>query len=588
VFLGYLDNPSCTAYSFLVKAPPEDEGLFLTSVDLFFARKHPTLGVWVEIRAMDNAGGITRTQVPYSEVWKTADEITVSADGYTDATNFAFPAPVFLYNNVEYAFVIHTEGLNPDTYLWIARLGETDVRPDALGGGGKYNSRPLTGTFYTTNNNLNWNMVDDIDLKIKFYRASFDTTVTGIAVLGNQPVEKLAVDNSSTFSSYGEPIVSDYRLSLTGNTTSIAVGDYLVGANSTANSQVLTFSGSTAKVSNTTYVSGERVTIRYGANGVSSGLTSVVSGITYGSAKLASYGVYRGNTTIDLIESNGVFKSNEYITGAYSGHTANVAAIQNYRYSKVSFEPEYIKFKRNSLAFQMRTTSNTGSVGSYFPIYESDSFFFDTEQALYSRTNEVNDLSSARSNRVKFTFSTTTNYLSPVIDTSKTRTVYVDNLINSNTTYGLEAAKSGGELLNKYISRIVTLAEGQDAEDLNIYLTVYKPPTTDVLVWCKLLNKEDTDTMENISWIPMEISGAEAFSSLSDKEDFKEVKYVIPDSYLTGPATDNSPGGEVQYTNSQGATFTGYKYFAIKVGLAGTNSAVVPRVLDLRAVALQI
>jgi hypothetical protein len=589
VFLGYLDNPSCTAYSFLVKAPPEDEGLFLTSIDLFFARKHPTLGVWVEIRAMDNAGNITRTQVPYSELWKTADEIVISPDGYTNPTKFTFKSPIFLYNNVEYAFVIHTEGLNPDTYLWIARLGETDVRPTSLGGGRKYNSRPLTGTFYTTNNNMNWNMVDDIDLAIKFYRANFQTGTVGVATLGNEPVEKLIVtDPSSRFINYSEPILSYYRLSLSGNTSSISVGDYLIGATSGANSTVESIVGSVATVSNTEYVIGETLDIAYAANAISKGLTSTITNLTYGTSTLSDYSVYRGNVTIELKNSNGLYKSGEYLTGAYSNNIANITSIQNFRYSKVSFEPTYIKYKRNSLTFEMKTTSNTGIIGSYFPVYESESLYFNSEQALYSRSNEVEYLSGQKSNKVRFNLNTSSNYLSPVIDISKTRTVYEDNLINSNTTYGLEESSVGGELLNKYISKVITLADGQDAEDLNVYLTVYKPPSTNVLVWCKLLHRDDSDNIENSPWIPMELSGNEIYSSLTNREDFKEIKYVIPESYLTGPATDNSPGGEVQYTNSQGVTFTGYKYFAIKIGLAGTNSAVVPRVLDLRAIALSI
>lgn len=589
VFLGYLDNPSCTAYSFLVKAPPEDEGLFLTSVDLFFARKHPTLGVWVEIRAMDNAGNITRTQVPYSEVWKTASDIVISGDGYTNPTKFTFKSPIFLYNNVEYAFVIHTEGLNPDSYLWIARLGETDVRPSSLGGGRKYNSRPLTGTFYTTNNNMNWNMVDDIDLAIKFYRANFQTNSIGIATLGNEPVEKLIVsDPSSRFINYSEPIVSYYRLSLSGNTSSVSVGDYLIGATSGANSTVESVVGSVATVSNTKFISGETLSIAYSSNAAPKGLTTTISSITYGSSSLSNYNVYRGNVTIELKNSNGQYKSGEYLLGAYSNNTANVASIENFRYSKVSFEPTYIKYKRNSLSFDMRTTSNTGIIGSYFPVYESESLYFNTEQAVYSRSNEVTSLGGERSNKVRFRLSSSTNYLSPVIDVSKTRTVYEDNLINSNTTYGLEQSSIGGELLNKYISKVITLADGQDAEDLNVYITAYKPPSTDVLVWCKLLHRDDSDNIDNSPWIPMELSGNEIFSSLTNREDFKEIKYVIPESYLTGPATDNSLGGEVQYTNSQGVTFTGYKYFAIKIGLAGTNSAIVPRVLDLRCVALQI
>ena len=46
----------------------------------------------------------------------------------------------------------------------------------------------------------------------------------------------------------------------------------------------------------------------------------------------------------------------------------------------------------------------------------------------------------------------------------------------------------------------------------------------------------------------------------------------------------NSP---VQYV-SDGNRYIGYKQFAIKIGLVGTDSAIVPRVGDLRAIALQM
>jgi hypothetical protein len=174
------------------------------------------------------------------------------------------------------------------------------------------------------------------------------------------------------------------------------------------------------------------------------------------------------------------------------------------------------------------------------------------------------------------------NYLSPVFDIGRTQSIIVDNIINANTQG--ETASTGGLLYNKYISKIVTLAEGQDAEDLKIYLTSYRPPSTDIKVWIKILNGEDSDTMAQKEWIELEKSfgGDITFSSLANKKDFREFTYNIPEAYLTGTQ------GQVQYTNTQGITFTGYKLFQVKVGLLGTNTAIVPRVADLRCIALQI
>jgi len=178
--------------------------------------------------------------------------------------------------------------------------------------------------------------------------------------------------------------------------------------------------------------------------------------------------------------------------------------------------------------------------------------------------------------------STSSNFLSPVLDLTRTHSVYVDNIVNNNVTG--EDGASGGYLQNKYISKTVTLAQGQDAEDIQVVLTAYRPPNTDARVWVKILNGEDSDTLEQNSWIELEKmnDGDLVYSSLSNRDDFKEYQFGFPTSYLTGT------NGEVQYTNSQGITFTGYKYFAVKIGLTATDSAVIPRVADLRTLALQI
>jgi hypothetical protein len=580
----YLDNPSCAAYSMFVKTDEGEEGMFITAWELFFQAKHPTLGVWVEIREMDNSGGITRTQVPFSEVWVDAADITLSDDGFTNPHRFTFPAPVFLYNNKQYAFVIHTVGINPDTYFWISRLGETDVRT-----GQKVNARPLTGTFYTTNNNLNWDMVPDIDLRCVFYRAAFTTGVTGEAIIGNKPFENLLIaNNSSALNKYGEGIVGNALLTLSGNTGNLIVGDRLVGQNSAANAAVYVVNGSVFTVANNQFLTSERVTI-YTSAMASKSQTSLITAVTSGGGSLSRYKIYEGNTNVELVSSNGKFYVGDTIIGAQSRISANVLAIQNHRYSVVDFEPTYLNFKNTSVEFLMQTTSNAGVVGSYTRINENHNYYFDTEQALFARTNEINDLSSAQSNKVKVQMSTRTEYLSPVFDMGRAHSVYVNNIINMLDDADVsEANTSGGALQNRYISQPVVLAEGQDAEDMLVQLTAYRPPNTDVRVWVKILHAEDSDTFAQARWYELEKSVDRTYSSLANRNDFKEYSYNFPASMLTGPANVNGPGGEVQYTNSQGITFTGYKYFAIKIGLEASSSAIVPRVADLRVIALQI
>jgi hypothetical protein len=80
-----------------------------------------------------------------------------------------------------------------------------------------------------------------------------------------------------------------------------------------------------------------------------------------------------------------------------------------------------------------------------------------------------------------------------------------------------------------------------------------------------------------------------SYSTSGDRNDFREYTFKFPASMMTGNTGPNTtPNTVVQYTNSQGTLFSGFKIFSLKIGLTATNSAIVPRVADLRAIAVQV
>lgn len=567
---------ACIAYVMPIKAPDGEEGIFLTGVKIFCAEKHPTLGMWCEVRELDSGGGITKNQVPFSEKWFTNSQVPISSDGRTNGLTVTFDAPIFLYSDKSYAFIIHPEAANPNYYFWVSRIGETDVNT-----GKQITSRAYTGTTFTTNNDTIWVLQDQIDLTCVWYRASFISS--GQFEIGNKPKEKIYIrDIVGSIEGFGEPISSGDRLTLSGYTgPTITANDYIVGNTSLINAQVLNISSGTYSMSNIRYVAGESVLVRYASNAAVKG-NATISTVTVGQGFLEYYKEAGNATYVILNSSNGRFSANDSIFDISDEGSATIDRVENLRYSLIDFEPAIINFAKTTQTFELQAYSNTGTVQSYVPIDSSENYEFTTEMAVFSRSNEIASLSSDRSNKVRVNMTSTSNYLSPVFDIGRTQSIIVDNIINSNT-YN-ENTSSGGYLFNKYISKIVTLAEGQDAEDLKVYLTAYRPPNTDVKVWIKLLNGEDSDTMAQKSWIELEKSfgGDILYSSLANKNDFREYIFNIPSSYMTGSL------GQVRYTNSQGIVFTGFKSFQIKVGLLGNNSAIIPRVADLRTIALQI
>ena len=99
-------DPVCQ--SFMVD---QTNGIFVSSIEVFFATKASALPVTLQIRTMVN-GYPTTTVLPFAEKTIDASDITVSTDA-SEATKFTFPSPVFLQNGIEYAFCVIT---NNDEY----------------------------------------------------------------------------------------------------------------------------------------------------------------------------------------------------------------------------------------------------------------------------------------------------------------------------------------------------------------------------------------------------------------------------------------------------------------------------------------
>jgi len=573
-------GPSCMAYSFLVDVPPEEEGIFLTSVDVFIESMHPELGVWFEIREIDAGGNITRTQVPYSKVWMRRDDPRINfwdGTGTPVATNVDFEAPIFLYNDTQYAFVIHTEGLNPDTYFWVSRLGEEDIIT-----GEPVTGRQLTGTLFTTNNNLNYDIVPDLDLMVRFNRAQFQANTSGQVVLGNRPYEFMTVSvPTNQFTIIGEEVEGSDLITLGGvtGTDTIVIGDTIIGSTSTASGTVVDIIANDYYTDGFGFENGELITVE-DSGGTAKDISASISSITSGSANLKSYDSNEDYLT--LSDSNGEFFELGKLRGVQTGTTVDIQSFINQLYSTTNVKPDFLNFNDTSVQFEKRGFNvATNSYTDWVPGAPDATSSYDEEVAIISRTNEQDILGSndLQSSQLRATFQSLSQYVSPVVDLSRAHAVYVHNIINDDTTD--EDSSTGGNLTNKYISKIVTLDEGQDAEDLIVFLSSYRPPIggSDIKVWMRVKHREDSESINDKEWIEM-VNSNPGFSSLVNQNNFIESEFTVPES-------NKGSTGITEYQKN-GTTFTGFKQYQVKIGLVGTNSAVIPRVGDLRALALQL
>ena len=100
----------------------ENPGIFMTSVDFFFATKSDTIPL--EMRVVNVVNGYpSRNVVKNGAVILNPDQVSVSSDA-TVPTTFTFQSPIYLPRG-EYAFVIITA--TSEYNQWICQVGEADI-----------------------------------------------------------------------------------------------------------------------------------------------------------------------------------------------------------------------------------------------------------------------------------------------------------------------------------------------------------------------------------------------------------------------------------------------------------------------------
>jgi hypothetical protein len=192
------------AQSFVLKRAEYPEGLFATSISVYFKRKDMNIPVTLEIREMQN--GIPTQQVlPFSRVELTPDQVTEIthktsgwgnlteeekyATGLEMATEFKFDSLVHLAPGVEYCFVLIA---NTDNYeIWYHRIGEPSFFTNEISA-----SQLHTGVMFKSQNASTWEPDSESDIPFSISRAVFDTTSNGTVKLISDIPEYIRLKNN--------------------------------------------------------------------------------------------------------------------------------------------------------------------------------------------------------------------------------------------------------------------------------------------------------------------------------------------------------------------------------------------------------
>lgn len=566
-------------------------GCFLTKLDLYFQSKGD-VPVTIQIREVVNGNPGTAV-LPFSEVKLDPSAINVDASSAATATEITFPSPVYVQNETEYCIVVIPAGNDPNYNLWVSELGENQVGTTT-----RITEQGNVGVLFTSANDRTWSAHQAEDLKFNLYRAEFDTSATADVRFTNQDIDYLDFDgatwdDSSTRFNAGD-LIHSFDETITAG-SGYTDGTYYVaitgGTNSNDGVLKLTVSGgaltaatvfdpgteyTSATVDLTANVCSDSalttdVTTTFNTSGAASG-AAVALAVSYG--YVVSYDTLYEVAQVKVSDGTFGTSGNNAIVGNGSNFVT-IQDVQNKIINSVETNIGFLDFTPCSVSWGITPTASSGASAAGttgYPLTFATPEDLASEFAVYSKSNETNDLGDDKSLTISVGFKTQTSSVSPVIDTKKLSIIGITNDVNNLTTNETDA--NHGSATSRYISRRVNLDfDAEDyAEDLNVYLSNYLPSGTSVSVYAKLLNAADSTEFDSLDWTLLEqTSGPADPTAISG---FAEYTYGIPSSEkTTGVFTGNG--------------YTGYHTFAIKVVLNSSNSSVVPKVKELRAISVQ-
>ena len=184
--------------------------------------------------------------------------------------------------------------------------------------------------------------------------------------------------------------------------------------------------------------------------------------------------------------------------------------------------------------------------------------YFPATKIVANQTNEINRMNSVKSLTMELNLDTEVSHLSPVVDLTRCDVITTSNIINNiEPTSGV-----GGECAGNYITKVAKLEKS--ASGLKVMLAANTWSESKIVVMYKLIPVGYVDALDELPF---------QFFNTDGK----------PDSGELVPQNDLVTFTDYEYTINDVDEFDG---FQIKISLLNSNQPYIPRVKDLRGIAL--
>lgn len=557
--------------TFRVSVPTGVPGVYVSKLGLFFKKKSESLGVQAYLMKLTNNLPDQDKVIPGSLVTVDTENVNVSADGSAE-TVFTFPQLIYLNGGESYAFAIKPIGNSPDYEVWVGELGKRDLANDKPIG-----SNPLIETAFYSGNQQRYADLVNQDIKFILYRAKF-TATSGTAALRNNNTEILKLYNISPITGQIDIRAGDHVYAWSNAYVNTAVGGTVSKLDLVNN--LVYLKDSTGNFEANTDVAFVRTGEENSPFANSSGLLGIARIDSTANSGLQKFAYH---TIVPKLGINNVPFTN--LTINYKGAKYNGTRYIQDDYRKVENGVEY-EFNDKTRYWLGETDERDGN----------NEFRTGVTPSGLPCTNSSIILEA--------TMSTDSNFISPAIDLTKNNVVLLRNIINSNTT---NEHTTGGDAKAKYISKVITLEDQMEAEDLKIYVTANKPAKTEVHVYTKVWNAADPESFDQKVWSKMALESTADARNTNAPEEYLEYVYsfantaALAGNALAAYQANNSVPVVYYAANSTGGVTggpfyggSGYdrviKKFAVKLVLTTESGYehLYPKVNDLRVIALQM
>ena len=552
------------AQAFIIDSVNYPNGAFISSVKLFFQSKPTTTNIPIDLSIVGTSNGFPNgATLDHSIVSLTPDRVNTSTTPHyldsTTYTEFTFDVPIFIQPGILYAFLL--KSASQDYNIYVAAQNATalpssvknlptDATPTTIT---KIGSSPYVASLFESQNAITWTADQTKAMMFVVNRCSFKTDA-------NPTISFVTPKYLPTRKGVLQDIQSYYDPALVNN---------LYGNYSIMNEEV-----DAINVSVTDFVP-TKTSINYTYQSLLSSTN------LYDSAKSIIPGKF-GTPTFDHIYLNDgkgtrLLQANNansfFLNASLSSPDPLLSPIisdDGTSLYNIQWNINNLGLSNSSIALISGGTSYSNNTTGNVTVSISAPDVSGGSQA-YATANVANGVVQS----VTLTNAGSGYLATPTI-----------NIVDANTTPGSgaiitatsEYSSSGGNAMARYVTKKNTLVDSAESADVRVFFTAYRPTGSNIYVFYRIQNKNDSQTFENGSWQLMTYVNNTGNGYSTSRGDTME--------FEVAPGINGVANGQISYTSTTGTVYTTFNQFALKIVLTTNDNTSVPFLTDIRALAL--